>query len=255
MPCTTHDPRVPAVPCLPGRAPDEPHTTRRVLLDRRTTPMKHLLLTGDRNTGADNDFTGAFEPESLRYAAFWRARGDVVDLVRVDLSERSPGRVAQMVAALTRSKPIDRFAVCCHGWQTGMQLGLSSDTPEALDALAAFATTLAACSSTALRVALYCCSTGASDAANGVGSFADRLRFSLVAAGRPAVTIFAHRTAGHTTRNAAVRIFGPRMTGGVDLGTTRESRARLDARLHDGSDPLRWTLPYEAIDDARKAFP
>jgi len=217
--------------------------------------VKHLVLTGDRNTGVDHDFTGAFEPESLRYAAYWREQGDRVDVTRVDLSQRDGARVAQMTAAIRASAPVDRLAIFCHGWQTGIQLGLSISSPKELDELAAFATALACASTPELRIALYCCSTGGSDVPNGLGSFADRMRLALVAAGRRDATIFSHRVAGHTTRNAAIRLFGPGMTGGVDLGTTREARARLDAQLHAGSDPLRWTLPYLPIDEARAAYP
>ena len=217
--------------------------------------MKHLVFTGDRDHPGQNDFRGAFEPESLRYVKHWRAAGDVVELVRVDLLQPDGVRVAQMIAALTASAPIDRLAFLCHGWKTGLQLGLSIATPSERDRLARFATALASASTSSLRVALYCCSTGASLAANGSGSFADTLRLALVAAGRPEVTIFAHRTAGHTTRNAAVRLFGPHMTGGVDLGRTADGRHRLDHRLHDAHDALRWTLPYEDPEVARAAFP
>lgn len=217
--------------------------------------MKHLVITGDRNGATDHDFSGAFEPESLRYAAYWREQGDVVELVRVDLSQRDSGRVAQMVTALKVAGPVDRLALFCHGWREGIQLGLSIASRAELDELAAFATALASTSTPALKIALYCCSTGASDAGVGIGSFADQLRFSLVAAGRRDVTVFAHRTAGHTTRNPAVRLFGPRMIGGIDLGTTPDGRRRLEEQLHDGRDPLRWTLPYVAIDEARAAYP
>ena len=217
--------------------------------------MKHLVITGDRNGATDHDFTGAFEPESNRCAKYWREQGDQVDVVRVDLSQRDSARVAQMTAALRASAPVDRLALFCHGWQTGIQLGLSISSRAELDELAAFATALACASTDALKIALYCCSTGGSDSPLGVGSFADQLRFSLVAAGRRDATVFAHRVAGHTTRNAAIRLFGPRMVGGVDLGTTHEARARLDAQLHAGSDPLRWTLPYLPIDQARALYP
>lgn len=217
--------------------------------------MKHLVLTGDRNTGVDHDFTGAFEPESVRYAKHWREAGDAVDVTRVDLSQRDGVRVAQMLTAIRASAPVDRLAIFCHGWQTGIQLGLSISSRAELDELAAFATALACASTDALKVALYCCSTGGSDSPTGAGSFADQLRFALVAAGRRDATIFSHRVAGHTTRNAAIRLFGPGMVGGVDLGTTREARQRLDAQLHAGSDPLRWTLPYLPIDQARALYP
>lgn len=216
--------------------------------------MKHLVITGDRDR-ENHDFTGAFEPESVRYAAHWRAQGDAVDVTRVDLSQRDSGRVAQMVTALKVAGPVDRLALFCHGWREGIQLGLSIASRAELDELAAFATALASTSTPDLRIALYCCSTGASDGAAGAGSFADRLRLALVAAGRPDATVFSHRTAGHTTRNAAVRLFGPRMVGGLDLGTTPDGRRRLNAQLHDPHNSLRWTLPYTEPSEAVAQYP
>lgn len=218
--------------------------------------LRHILFTGDRNSGAENDFTGAFEPESNRYAKYWREQGDFVTLHRIPLSQkRDTVRVARMVQALNEGNPVDRFACFCHGWSTGMQLGLNSATDNDRDALAAFATVLAGRSTPRLQVALYCCSTGKSEVGCGIGSFADRFRMALVAAGRPDVTIFAHATAGHTTRNPAVRFFFPKQTGGVDLAEPGTAAWRkLDKRLHDGKDPLRWQIPYLTLDAARAAI-
>lgn len=216
----------------------------------------HILFTGDRDSGDEHDFVGAFKPEADRYQKYWQDQGDSVELHRVDLSQKShAARVTQMVKALREGEPVDRFVCCCHGWPTGMQLGLSSDTPEDRDALAAFATVLSERSTPKLQIALYCCSTGKSEVGCGIGSFADRLRMALVAAGRPDVTVFAHSTAGHTTRNPAVRFFLPKQTGGVDLAEPGTAAWRkLDERLHAGRDPLRWQLPYMELDDARSAL-
>lgn len=218
--------------------------------------LRHILFTGDRDSGNEHDFVGAFQPEADKYRKYWLDQGDSVDLHRIDLSQRSASaRVAQMAQALREGEPVDRFVCCCHGWSTGMQLGLNSDTPADRDALSAFAYVLSERSTPKLQVALYCCSTGKSEVGDGVGSFADHFRLALVAAGRPDVTVFAHSTAGHTTRNPAVRFFLPKQTGGIDLvkhGTP--TWRRLDDRLHTSADPFRWQLPYLTLDEARAAI-
>lgn len=218
--------------------------------------LRHILFTGDRDSGTEHDFVGAFKPEADRYQKYWQEQGDAVDLHRVDLSQKGhAARVAQLVKALNDGDPVDRFVCCCHGWPTGMQLGLSSDTDDDRDALASFAAVLTGRSTPRLQIALYCCSTGKSEVGCGIGSFADRFRMALVAAGRPDVTIFAHATAGHTTRNPAVRFFFPKQPGGVDLAEPGTAAWRkLDARLHDGNDPFRWQIPYLTLDAARAAI-
>lgn len=224
--------------------------------------MNHLVLTPDRDTQPPpgkpptHDYVGAFKPESGLYTKHYRAQGDTVTVVRIDVSKRGPERVAQVVAALTAAAPVDRLAVFSHGWRTGIQFGLSTSTAADRERLVAFAAMLVAASTPELKLALYCCSTGASDGPpgdGGDGGFADLLRDALVAAGRPNVTVFAHTTAGHTTRNPAVRFFLPgNGYGGIDLAkhTTPEGR-RLRARLADGNDALRWRLPYLSLDEAR----
>lgn len=207
--------------------------------------MKHLVFTPDRNS-VGNDFKGAFKPESDRYTAFYTAAGDEVEVRRIDVSKPSRARVVAMMDAFDGG-PFDRLAFFCHGWRSGMQLGLSRD---GLD-LVAVAMKIAHRSTPALRVALYCCSTGASNTSpTGDGGFADYLRDCLVTAGRPDVSVFAHTTAGHTTRNAAVRWFVGE-SAGVDLVKrgTPEAR-RLYERLHDVADPLRWQLPYLTLEQA-----
>ena len=218
--------------------------------------MIHLALTPDRDTDGKHDFVGAFKPEAVRYAAHHRAQGDTVTVARIDVSKRHPDRLVQVVAAIRAAAPLDRVAVFAHGWRTGIQLGLSTATEADRGHLATFAVALVEASTPALKVALYCCSTGASDGPagdGGDGGFADLFRDALVAAGRTDVSVFAHTSAGHTTHNANVRFFFADTTrGGVDLAkyTTSEGRI-LKARLADGKDPLRFRLPYLTLAEAR----
>lgn len=211
--------------------------------------MRHLIVTPNRNSAPDrSDFSGAFKIEADRYAAFWRSQGDVVDLHRFDLDVRASKRVASVVALLSPAAPISRLATFCHGWRTGVQLGLSCKDADDRADLAAFASSLAAASTDDLAVALYCCSTGASpdEDPTGDGGFADALRDALVAAGRPRCQVFAHRSSGHTTRSASIRYFlGDTSKGGVDpVPRGSPEYKRLDARMDDKADPLRFRAPY-----------
>jgi len=220
--------------------------------------VKHIIFTPDRNSRKadgtpDNDFTGAFEPEAKRYLKYWRGRGDEVTSLTFDLSKRGPARVESVLKAIELNAPVDRVAFFCHGWKTGLQPGLT------LSNLGPFARRLAAASTSELKVALYACSTGSSNGPpgdGGDGGFADTLRDALCRAGREHVTVFAHTSAGHTTRNEYIRMFAGKGDplggyGGDDVVARKTAMfLKLDARLNDGSD-FRWRLPYMTPDEIR----
>lgn len=220
--------------------------------------MKHLLITPDRNTSG-SDFTGAFKPEAERYAKFYTDLGDVTVTRRIDVSQHSHTKRAQLLSVIKNEGPFDRLVLFCHGWHTGIQFGLNCGNADEIAQLAEFAKAVVAASTVELKVALYACSTGASDNDSpvGDGSFADLLRDDLCGCGRPNASVFGHTSAGHTTRNANVRMFYGTGTlgggtGGVDIAPhgTPEGR-RLYDRLHDGNDTLRWRLPYMTLEQAR----
>lgn len=104
------------------------------------------------------------------------------------------------------------LALFAHGWPDGVQAGFRCEHVRGL------ARALKEASAPVLTVVLYCCSTGADRDAStdeltdpgpgGEGGFADRLRDELGELG-VAATVYAHSTAGHTTRNPRVRVFRP----------------------------------------------
>lgn len=211
--------------------------------------MKHVIFTPDRDQSG-NDFTGAFSPESFRYTSYWQSQGDEVFLRTINPTLPAAKRIAAMLETLDSRKPVDRFVCFCHGWKTGIQMGLSSTN---LNQLKSFAEALVNASTPELKVALYACSTGSSDGPpgdGGDGGFADALRDALCAAGRTNVTVFAHTTAGHTTRNEYVRFFAGTTDplgaeGGDDVVQRKtEEFKKLATRLHNVQDNLRWRLPY-----------
>ena len=216
--------------------------------------MRHLILTPDRNTPPDNDFTGAFDPEAIRYRRHYEAAGDEVLRRNIDVGVGNAARRAQTLRYIADAAPFDRIAAFCHGWVDGIQFGFSRGRT-----LEALATALVASSTDALKVALYACSTAKSDGPpgdSGEGGFADSLRDLLAAKGRPDVTVFGHTSAGHTTHNPQCRMFlrGCEL-GGVRLAETGSpAYQKLQKRLQAASDPLRWTMPYMTLDEIRAAI-
>lgn len=215
--------------------------------------LKHLVLTPDRNERR-NDFEGAFKPESDRYARWYMDRGDEVRTVRVDVS-RSPRRRSDSVRdAVGACDVVDRLALFCHGWQSGVQLGLGIVDEDDRAELSVLCGELCARSTPSLAVALYCCSAGDGPAPgrDGTGSFASHLLRVLRYHGRHDATVFAHTDSGHTTRNADVLIFSASAPDGecpAERGTA--AYRRLDERLHDKADDLRWRAPYMTVEELR----
>lgn len=211
--------------------------------------MRHIVFTPAANH-IGNDYKGAFSPESKRYVDYWKGKGDEVFLYKVDATQSYAERRAAMLEAIEAKTPIDRLVYFCHGWRTGLQLGLSIEDSRSKEALHNFIVRLAANATPSLKVALYACSTGASADVHGDGGFADTMRDELCAAGKTDVVVFAHTSAGHTTRNSNIRFFAGKGNaaggiGGDDVIARKTPEAkRLYARLHDGNDDFRWRLPY-----------
>ncbi len=222
-------------------------------------PMRHLVLTPDRNTGIDNDFTGAFDPEAIRYQRFYESLGDEVVRERVNVGVGTSARRAQTIRLIRAAVPFSRFAVFCHGWNDGIPSGLDDGIQFGFTrgpTVEALARELAASSTPALKVALYACLTASSDGPRGdggEGGFADTLRDLLATLGRPEATVFGHTSAGHTTRNPQCRMFLPGCElGGVRLAETGSpAYEKLRRRLNAEADPLRWRLPYLSLEEIR----
>lgn len=156
------------------------------------------------NTPGKKDVTGAFEPE---LGAFCKAHRDeqttevIVDN-RLPMAER---RASVLKALRGEQSLVDAVAFFCHGWKSGIQLGFTNaHVRELATVLDAFGVE---------GVILYCCSTGGdvqtkkSSPGTGDGSFADRLRDALCAAGQTDCRVVAHTTVAHTTKNPHVRFF------------------------------------------------
>lgn len=162
-----------------------------------------------------------------------------------DLAERRADVLRHLHALEPGS--LSMLALFCHGWPDGVQAGFRSEH------VRGFARELKAVAAPELTVALYCCSTGADLRADtdethepgpgGDGGFADRLRDELCELG-VAATVFAHSTAGHTTRNPRVRVFTPaeRAGGGWLVEPRGELWTAWLRALHDSDMRLRFPL-------------
>lgn len=154
---------------------------------------------------------GEFQREAHE---FCRANGLRDQVITFDNREGMLERREVLLQRLHERGPgtLEVLALFCHGWPDGVQIGLNTANVRGL------ARSLKAVAATELTVALYCCSTGADDDGSeadertpgpgGDNGFADRLRDELCELGVRA-TVFAHSTAGHTTKNPFVRVFEP----------------------------------------------
>jgi len=177
-----------------------------------------LIITGDRNTHGKKDFTGAFKPEADRFA---RVVPGVHHTVRIDVSKSMPGRRADLYTVFKElnddAMMFNDVAFFMHGWSKGIQCGVSREDVGNLAQLLLPITANGKDADHPLHIILYCCLTGdvpgspkenqTKDGPGGDGGFADRVRDEFCKAGRPWVKVYAHTTAGHTTRNIWVRSF------------------------------------------------
>lgn len=179
--------------------------------------MKALVISPQHNTEGKRDATGAFIPEAREFCRVHKL-GTIVRLFNNNLPMAA--RAVQVGEWIKREAPdsIDTVALFGHGWKDGIQHGFRLRDVERLAGLLADV-----CTRTP-RIILYCCDTARdhdemreddlAPGPGGDGGFADKLRDQLGHRGIGA-TIYAHTTAGHTTRNPWVRRFDPdEMAGG-----------------------------------------
>lgn len=112
-------------------------------------------------------------------------------------------------------KGVEAIGFFCHGWATGIQAGIKNPhIDELAEALKRFPDLHTIC--------LYCCSCAAGTR-NGERSFAAKLR-DTTGLRDLHLTVWAHATKGHTTRNPDVIVFEESYNGGyypVPRGSSR----------------------------------
>lgn len=177
-----------------------------------------LIITGDRDTHGKKDYTCAFKPEADRFAQVVPGEHDIST---IDVSQSMSARKKELFRILEkRYDDVEMFndvAFFMHGWSKGIQCGVQLADVSKLVELLLPITANGKDADHPLHIILYCCLTGdvpGSPKENqkklgpgGDGGFADRVRDEFCKAGRRWVKVYAHTTAGHTTRNMWVRTF------------------------------------------------
>lgn len=224
------------------------------------TGERVLALLPDRDSPPKRDWSGAFRPAAV--ALVQHLRPAVVDVVQVPVPTVDPvrltitGKDKQLgyeAAARATCQAIERggytrVVLLCHGWATGLQLGIRSAKQRGGDAahLERFIGALAELK--ARSITLFACSAGDAPGSSasahqlGKGSLAEHI------AAETATPVLAHWTAGHTTRNPDLIHFQPTIgvfegaaDGGVpyERGTPeyRRARALLTSTAPSGTKP------------------
>jgi hypothetical protein len=216
--------------------------------------MRFVVFAPKHNTKGRSDATGAFQLEAL---GFLRHHGvNPRELILVDNSSMLSTQRSHVL------REINTWALCkepvciaffCHGSRNGIQLGFKSKH------IGRLASSIAALGDPGVRVALYSCDCGRDidreridDLAEhgGNGGFADLLRDALCKAGCVDCMVWAHTTAGHTSKNPHVRLFaGLGSSIGGDGGIYVVPRhwpqwKRWRAELRT---PFRWDYPLMTL--------
>ncbi len=152
----------------------------------------------------------------------------------------------------SQGRTVGVVAFFCHGLRRSLQTGHGLGDARALASVIATASEAHRAAGGELHIPLFACSTGGPVGPNGRGSFAHTLASSLGTFGATSGGVLSHTTAGHTTRNARMRIFGfdgapvPEV---VDFTTERPLFHRLRGML-SGTPDGRWRaafMPREAV--------
>ena len=170
--------------------------------------MTILAIYSSINTHCKNDASGAFIPEAQEFARRYNiASGDMLSLDCVNFPAKQ--RREEVCSFIRNKKDVELIGIFCHGWPTGLQIGLNKPHIELLVQY------LKLCARKDVKIVLYACSTASNKETRkikvplniGPGTdrgFADSLRDSLLKNGFSGGWIDAHKTAGHTTRNPFV---------------------------------------------------
>lgn len=217
-----------------------------------------LVLLPDRDSPPKRDWAGAFRPAAV--ALVQHLRPAFVDVVQVPVPTVDPvrltitGKDKQLgyeAAARATCQAIERggytrVVLLCHGWATGLQLGIRSAKQRGGDAahLERFLGALAALK--ARSITMFACSAGDAPGSSkgahldGVGSLGE-----LVAA-RTVTPVLTHWTAGHATRNPDLIHFMPEIIVAAAHGEVpcergtpeyRRARALLTSGASSGKRP------------------
>lgn len=220
----------------------------------KVKPEEILVVTPDRNE-VKRDYTGAFRPESIRFCDTHGIPRN--EILKVDISKPFRERADQIIQCAEEVEP-KIVAIFCHGYAEGIQLGFRSPDhrrsrkPDK-DRFHALMDVLSIHENVSLE--LYACSTGDdpdeypdTSPGSGEGCFADLIRDNLCERGAKTCRVFAHVTAGHTTKNPHIKFFDGNHSSTGGSGATYLCRPgtrafRKLARMLR-SDDFRFRIPF-----------
>jgi len=206
--------------------------------------MTTLTFLPDRNA-RNKDFTGAFLPESRLWIE--KQGGESKQICLADIPEV---RRRTQLSAISYHRP-SVIAWFTHGLPRALpQMGWMVQNVQRLaDEITLW--------STAPKIVLYACSTGAGPNIAGDGGFADTLRDALCRAGAIWCQVDAHTTAGHAGKNPHVRRFlgvgsSEGGKGGEWIVPPGDPAFRAWQKALQG--PLRFEFPFQSIASIRDTF-
>lgn len=195
--------------------------------------MKAVAIHATKNTPGKSDATGAFVPEARAFAKLHGCQAFGFDNTASARDQR-----AEVAAILARHTGLDSVAIFCHGLRRSLKCGYDmAHVGELADAIAG-------ATASDVRVALYACSTGATD-----DGFAATLAAALSARGKTG-WVDAHTSAGHATKNPEVRRFAIGMPIGEWLVSPTDKRAWKAWREALTTD-LRFRFPLMTVAEVR----
>jgi hypothetical protein len=192
--------------------------------------MNHLVIYNPINKPGKHD-GNEFASEAGAYHVHHHERGDKVY------------RMTHVEMADDHAMSVDVVSIFCHGTPTWLGLGAIAKEPAGLASwLCQFAAPM-------VTVCLYACSTGKSTA--GGKCYARELHEAIIDTGRGCI-VWAHTTAGHTTRNPNLVLFD---LAGERNEVLKSIRPRLRKRLW-GPTTARFDVPLcETMDELLAMVP
>lgn len=205
------------------------------------------------------DATGAFAPESKAFCKTLEI--PLENRIGIDCRVPAPRRKKAVLEGIKNlfnpDDPISAVACFCHGWPSGIQLGLTRDLT------GDFLTEAEPFFDPEMTWIFYACSTAENDVPDSSvenigpgtdGGFADRFRDKMVELGIGG-RVYAHKKPGHTTENPTIVVFSadpisgpyPDLTGGFWLVAPGSDHwAAWVRKLSAKKGDLRFRFPFMA---------
>lgn len=171
--------------------------------------MNIVTIFSNTNVKGKHDATGAFIPYEQKFSKLHGVpvnNRTGINCVNLSRNKRR-GLVFDAILSAGRSEKIDAIAFFCHGWPSGLQVGLNCSE------LPGFTELLKSTCARDVKIILYACLAAENDVRDSErrrlgpatdGGFADTLRDLMSAKGLTDGHVDAHKTAGNALWNPFV---------------------------------------------------